>query len=277
MKDLISIRMRASKKISSEKSKGREENPDLHISGAEGIYKPGDINKIVKDYIKRALSHSRGKPDKIVITIENIKTRPEYIKSLPVTTLKINSVKSAEYAVKKILLTLGISSKAISSAFEILHRANMRGASLISSLNGERLEYDKNRGIRVSRLGISKYAEKILSNQLKKYSINTNTVKEAIILASKVASSGDIIAEVCISDDPEYTTGYVSSLKYGYLRIPHIKKKNSMIGGRVFFIDRGKDINKVIDYLEKTPAIINKISQVRGTVNINEIFSNFNK
>ena len=42
--------------------------------------------------------------------------------------------------------------------------------------------------------------------------INTTTVKEALILASKLHHA-HIIAEVCISDDPDYTTGYFASEK----------------------------------------------------------------
>ena len=60
--------------------------------------------------------------------------------------------------------------------------------------------------------------------------LNNTTVKEAIILASKVAACRQVTAELCISDDPGYTTGYISSKKYGYVRIPHIKKKGEKNG-----------------------------------------------
>ena len=50
-------------------------------------------------------------------------------------------------------------------------------------------------------------------------------VKEALMLASKAASWPDVIAEVCISDDPDYTTGYIASKELGYLRIPNIKRE----------------------------------------------------
>ncbi|NWF98910.1 MAG: 6-carboxyhexanoate--CoA ligase [Nitrospirae bacterium] len=276
MKELVSIRMRASKEVAHNKIKSAQDN-NIHISGAEGLYKLEDINKVVKDYIERALNHSRGKPDRIVITIENIAEKPLYIRALPVTTLRIKSIFDAEIAVKKLLLFHGISLEAISTAFEILHKENMRGASLISFSNSKRLEYDKQRGIRVSRLGISKEAKRKLSQQLSKFNINNDTVKEALILASKVASSGKIIAEVCISDDPDYTTGYVASSKLGYLRIPNIKKKNSRSGGRVFFVKESENIEKIISYLEKTPVIINKISHCRGTLNLNEIIGIIDK
>ncbi len=277
MDKLVSIRMRASREISPKKLKGKEKQSDLHISGAEGIYKPDDIHKIVKGYIERALSHSKGKPDKIVITIEKIKIKPLYIKSLPVATLKIDTVSEARSIVSKLLISFGVSLKAINSAFKVLYQGNMRGAAIISSTSGRRFDNDKVRGIRVSRIGITKEAKKKLSRKLNKFSINNETVKEAIILASKVASSKDIIAELCISDDPDYTTGYVSSSTYGYLRIPRIKRKNVKSGGRVFFVKEGTNIQKITDYLERAPVIINKISYCRGKIELNEIIRNSNK
>ena len=89
----------------------------------------------------------------------------------------------------------------------------------------------------------------------------------------KVSSCNHVIAELCISDDPDYTTGYVASRDFGYTRIPHIKNKGNKSGGRVFFVKEGVDIRNVIGYLEKKPVVINKISSCKGIESIDEILS----
>ena len=119
-----------------------------------------------------------------------------------------------------------------------------------------RLEPDKDRGIRVTRLGMDKSAGKRLSRTLSTVSLNSATVKEAIVLASKVATCPGVVAEICISDDPDYITGYVASKKLGYLRIPNIKNYGEMHGGRVFFISDDADVEVLMEYLEKTPVLI---------------------
>jgi 6-carboxyhexanoate--CoA ligase len=120
------------------------------------------------------------------------------------------------------------------------------------------------RGVRASRLGISKKAELALSASLTRQEINTPTVKEALLLASKVASCNHVVAELCISDDPDYTTGYVASMKLGYVRIPHLKDKGDKEGGRVFFLSDEADISAAIRYLEKTPVILCSVPECFG-------------
>ena len=90
-------------------------------------------------------------------------------------------------------------------------------------------------------------------------------MKEALVLASKAASWPDVIAEACISDDPDYTTGYIASKEFGYLRIPNIKREKKMHGGRVFFIREAADIAGLIVYLEK-----NLLSLYRKTADGNK-------
>ena len=149
----------------------------------------------------------------------------------------------------------------------------MRGAALISSGKGARLEPDRQRGVRVSRLGITGLASKLLSTRLSRDKINTDTVKEALVIASKVVSHKDVIAELCISDDPDYTTGYVASKKFGYVRVPHIKRQGSKSGGRAFFVRDGSDIPLLIHYLETMPVLIGKAALCKGTLAIHEIIN----
>jgi len=268
--------MRASKEVKSEKLRVKSENlkhktqnlklTEIHISGAEGLYPSSEIQRVVRKYIERAISHPKGRPDKIILSIEDIKEKPKEIQSLPVRTVHSQTLAEAKDIAMKLLKASGISEKAIHAALRLIKKGGLRGASLISAEKAERLEPEKQRGVRVSRLGIDASAFRFLSLGLSKHGINTDTVKEALILASKVISSKEIIAELCISDDPNYTTGYVASKKFGYIRIPHIKLKGSKTGGRAFFVKEGAPVSKCISYLEKKPVMIKKVSPCRGIV-----------
>lgn len=227
-----------------------------HISGAERIIEEKEIYEQVISLIKRAKNHERGEPDFINISIEEIKNPIEYITSLPITL--ITHIEDGKETAKKVLFDIGIPKKCIGKAFYLIDNSeNMRGA-IIMDFDANRLEPDRERGIRASRMDITKKAEKELKdsielNGLSKYFTN---IKEALVLATKVSSAGTI-AELCISDNPSYTTGYVSSKKFGYMRIPNIKKKGDSNGGRVFFVNDIK-IDDYINYIEKTPIIIDK-------------------
>lgn len=189
--------------------------------------------------------------------MEKLKEYPLTIPALPIKTLECSSPEMARSIIRGLLEKEGISSLAIKRGISIVYSEKaMRGASLIDVKTGKRLEPDRERGVRVSRLGISRDSEEKISGLLKKLGINTTRVKEALILASKVASCPGIVAELCISDDPDYTTGYVASKNHGYQRIPNIKEKGSRAGGRVFFVKSGSSIAKIIRYLEKKPVMV---------------------
>jgi 6-carboxyhexanoate--CoA ligase len=296
MKKQVSIRMRASKqcKINNAKLKMQSarlgESPratkcktqnsnisEIHISGAEGIYKSSEIFGTVKRYIQRALSHPKGEADRIVITIEDIREKPESISSLPVSTVTCNTPVEGRKIIKKLLHSIGISNKAANTALSILRKGSMRGAAIITAKSGKRLEPDRDRGIRATRFGVSKPALRRLKADLSRFGINTDTVREAVILASKVTASGDVIAELCMSDDPDYTTGYVASQKLGYVRIPNIKSAADRSGGRVFFVMEAAAVEKTIGYLERTPVIIDSISPCLGVMGIDELIDCVNK
>jgi 6-carboxyhexanoate--CoA ligase len=270
--NLISIRMRASKKIGSRQNEADREK-EMHVSGAEGLYEDRDVQKVVKKYIERAINHPKGRADKIIITIEETGHEPKEIPALPVATIICSAPSEAGNIIMRLLQSSGISRKAVDAAFRSIRRGNMRGAALVSAEKGIRLDPDIERGVRVSRLGIGKEALKLLSSRLSRYGINNDTVKEALVLASKVASDADVIAELCISDDPYYTTGYIASQKFGYMRIPNIKRKGSKIGGRAFFVDEGANTGKIMRYLERDPVLICKAALCKGPISIDEILS----
>ena len=152
----------------------------------------------------------------------------------------------------------------------------MRGAALISAGSGRRLDPDRRRGVRATRFGMGSAAARSLAARLAEGGLNTTTVKEALLLASKIASCRSVVAELCVSDDPDYTTGYVASKRCGYVRIPRLKKEGEKTGGRVFFVEDDADIGSVIDFIEMTPVMINGVSEYRGTRRIDEIIGRHN-
>jgi Pimeloyl-CoA synthetase len=129
-----SVRMRASK---------TENEIEKHISGAEGIYNLAETQKALKQFFKRAIEHPNGLPDRIILTIEQIKEPINKIKSLPIKTLFFKSSEEALKTVKDKLIQLGISEKAILSALDVIKNNKMRGATLIDSITGNRLEPNK--------------------------------------------------------------------------------------------------------------------------------------
>ncbi len=241
-----------------------------HVSGAEGIYERNDISNIVKEYTERALIHDKGSADEIRITIEELKEKPKKIFSLPIYTLNTKNAGAAKKAAKGILTSVGITERAIEEAFSALDVGiTMRGAMLMN-IEGVRLEPDLLRGVRVTRMGITKTAAADLSKKLGRLGLNNSTVKEALVLASKVHKYRMVLGELCISDDPNYTTGYVATRTHGYIRLPHIKKRGVPFGGRAFFITGG-EVKDLIKYLQITPVLISNIKPCEGVVTLKEI------
>ena len=241
-----------------------------HISGAEGIYEKKDIAVMVKEYSQRAFTHDKGRADKMNLAVEELHELPKKISSLPLCTLNTRNADAAQRAALKILSSLGIKERSIEEAFSALEVGiSMRGAMLMD-IEGVRLEPDLLRGVRVTRMGIVKKAATDLSKKLGRLGLNNNTVKEALILASKVHRYRMVLGELCISDDPNYTTGYIASRAYGYIRLPRIKKRGIPYGGRAFFITGG-EVKDLIKYLQQTPVLINNIKPCRGILTLREV------
>ncbi len=241
-----------------------------HVSGAEGIYEKDEVGTIVKEYTQRALIHEKGGADEIRLTVEELKTAPKKIASLPLCTVNTRNAEAAMKTAHKVLTSVGISERAVEEAFGALNMGiTMRGAMLMD-IEGVRLEPDLLRGVRVTRMGLTKSASTDLSRKLGRLGLNNNTVKEALMLASKVHKYRMVIGELCISDDPNYTTGYIATRTHGYIRLPRIKKRGVPYGGRAFFITGG-EVKDLIKYLQQTPVIINEISPCTGPVKLKEI------
>jgi len=254
---LFSVRMRA--------ERGGE-----HVSGAEGIYAEEDLIRVIREYARRALNHSKGTPGVISLKVEPLTETPLVIKSLPVFTIRTNGPKDAIEKGISLLKGTGVSGKAIGSALKVVSRGGMRGAALIGYKTGKRIDPYKEKGIRASCLGITGQANRRLASFLEEKGLSHPRVREALILASKVASAPGVVAELCISDDPDYTTGYVALSQSGYFRLPRIKRKGAGTGGRVFFLKEDASLKEMLRYLRETPVLIGKISPVGGIISIHE-------
>lgn len=231
---LFSIKMRASQK-------------ERHISGAERILPETKLPAAVQHLTERALHHSLGKPDYIQVKVEEIEPASlQYYPALPVSSIMANTVEEGKKALITLLEKEGIVHGA--SLLTLLEkRAPMRGAILYDLATHTCQEPDKERGVRVTymdSLAPRPEAEKC-------------HFQEALILATKTAHAPGMIGEICISDDPDYVTGYYASLTQGYVRISPLKEHGASLGGRIFIFDsRLAEVETVCTYLEKQPVCI---------------------
>lgn len=247
----------------------RAEKDGKHISGAERI--TDDIMPAAQSLIERAISHEKGKPDFINISLEELKSPIKKITSLPLILAHVSNVSEGRTLAKKLLLDKGIPLFCVEKAINLLENGaaegeSMRGA-VIMDIHGERLEPDKQRGIRASRMDITEDAAAELARSIEEAGLGQyyGYISEALVLATKVASVKGTIAELCWSDDPSYTAGYVASGK-GYVRIPHLKPPGNPLGGRVFFVN-GIDLDSYIHEMEKTPILVNRFGGIKELKN----------
>jgi 6-carboxyhexanoate--CoA ligase len=82
-----------------------------------------------------------------------------------------------------------------------------------------------------------------------------------------------MVAELCWSDDPDYTAGYVASLKTGYVRFPFLKERGDERGGRAFFVDKDSvNIASLIEYLQAAAVLIVDTGVCRSAIGPEEFF-----
>ena len=246
MAELYSVRMRAAQG-------GPHEKGGHHISGAERIVKLEEVGAIAQSLADRALYHSKGTADFINITVDVIPSNEiTYIDCLQVEEHRANTIAEAHQLAIELLQGTHITEVAIQNAMTFLKEldSSMRGAMLADATTGKRIDIG-NRGVRVSHMD-SFDSESLGDNE---------HMREALVLASKVQSAEGIVGELCWSDDPDYTVGYVACNGI-YHRIPKMKELGSHIGGRVFFVRSEIDRESVIEYLEKAPVLVQRRNNV---------------
>ena len=242
MSELYSVRMRAAQG-------GPHEKGGHHISGAERIVKLEEVGTIAQSLADRALYHSKGTADFINITVDLIPPEKiRYIDCLKVEEHKTGSISESHQLATELLDGSVISKTAVHKAISMLKSLDrsMRGAMLVDAITGERLDTG-NRGVRVSHM-----------DSFDSHALGDNEhMREALVLASKVQSADGIVGELCWSDDPDYTVGYVACNGV-YHRLPNMKELGSNIGGRVFFVQSDIDSESVITYLERAPVLVQR-------------------
>ncbi|NIQ93878.1 MAG: hypothetical protein GWN87_06430 [Desulfuromonadales bacterium] len=84
-------------------------------------------------------------------------------------------------------------------------------------------------------------------------------MREAMVLAAKVISTPGVLAELCWSDDPSYTAGYVASPEAGYQRLTHLKPFGERLGGRAFFVRPQSCLSQIVEDLERSFLLLNEL------------------
>ncbi|SHM46793.1 6-carboxyhexanoate--CoA ligase [Fibrobacter sp. UWB7] len=241
--DYYSLKMRASQHV------GEGENShEQHISGAERIVGRDSVEAVCAAMVRRAMNHSKGDPDFINVKIEKVhESDIQVLKSLPVTRV---DVETWQEGLEKAFELVGEAAAGIREKLPELLRETfpMRGAMLYDIATGNRLEPDKERGVRAT------YMDALHSSEVDGCK---NHFNEAIVLATKVANAPGMVAEFCVSDDPNYVTGYVASKELGYVRIMKMKEMGDENGGRIFLFDSRKaSAEECIEYLQKKKVLV---------------------
>ena len=218
---LFSLKMRASAHLNGQ---------ECHISGAEKILPKEQLPDVARALVSRGLNHAKGDADFLNLKIEEL--APEeilYLDAPPVTTIEVDTWQEGLREVERFLREEGIAK--IEGIMQRLQESYaMRGAMLLDIHTLERLEPDQARGVRATYMDCERTDSTPLSDV-------KNHFAEAIVLAAKVMNCPGVVGEICISDDPDYVTGYVASQKAGYRRITRMKPLGSEQGGRIFLFD----------------------------------------
>ncbi len=232
----------------------------LHISGAERIVREGDIKRAASELLDRARGHERGVPDSITITVDSLEGRRILrLKALPVRDIDCKARDGGRECAVSELVKAGVTEEAARRAMDALTAVpvNMTGAMVIDAATGKRLDEPVKSGIRARAMDHDESFMPALKDALNARGLCNIHLLEALALATKVAHAPGAVAELCISDDPGYITGYVASRKGGYVRITPLKDKGDPVGGRAFFVDGAAfDASAYVEYLRDTPVLV---------------------
>ena len=245
---IYSLKMRASKHTGSIQE---------HVSGAEKILSQQELPQQMEALLSRAMHHAKGKADFINLKIEAISSESlKYIEALPVSTHEAANPAEGRQFMCQIMTELGLTPDKCQKILELFQATyGMRGAMLLDVDTLERLEPDQQRGIRAT------YMDSIApKGEAKAICDGKNHFQEALVLASKVLSAPNIIGELCMSDDPDYITGYIATRDKGYIRITQLKEMGCPDGGRIFLYRGPKSqVNDCIKYLQEQRVLVKNV------------------
>jgi 6-carboxyhexanoate--CoA ligase len=234
-----------------------------HISGAERLMNDMTLlEDAALAMIQRALSHPRGRADRVVLKVEPVaEASLRFASLLPMRTCVVDDWQQGRKLAARLLVAAGLEPALVDKAIEQLASGPapggqvMRGAMLLDTGSGARLEADPARGVRVCRMDVNPAKQAEVDAWLAARGLTNPRILEAWLLASKVALCPGIVAELCWSDDPDYLTGYVASATAGYQRITRLKNKHDPMGGRIFFVKPGVDVDALVAFLEHQPLL----------------------
>lgn len=229
-----------------------------HISGAERLVRGELLTSITAAMLRRALSHSRGTADFINLTVETVPVEAvRQVACLPIISVSTSDITAGREAAQAMLIRAGVAPVAAAAGMDALAglTGSLRGAMVVNAQTGLRLDAKAERGVRVSRMDIANEQDYLRWLNHQGYGSNQIHIREAVVLASKVMSAPGMVAELCWSDDPEYTAGYVAT-PAAYTRFTQLKPHGSPIGGRVFFIKENTDLEQLVDYLQYQPVLV---------------------
>ncbi len=226
-----------------------------HVSGQERIVKKEDLEKVLIELHRRP----KGNWDFQTLKVERLKTAPTVLeKSLPIKNYRFGCVPLAHNFIVGLLEEeLSIDRSLVRSLLSKLvsglkgGKENLPGALLVDPRSGKILNENPDKGVRTV-LFDWREREKIRERLLK--AGFTERTLDALALATKNVYCG-VEAEICISDDPSYITGYLASPKLGYVRITPMKEKGNPFGGRIYFV-KEENLSKTLKCLRKLPILI---------------------
>ena len=258
---LYSVRMRAS-------TCGR------HLAGAERIVPAEAIGAVMAALMQRAMDCANGPAGEVNCSLERVDPDRLRLAKLPdVTTYQVSNWQTGREAAVRLLARAGVTPASARHAVTLLADGAgprgqvMRGAVIMDSRAGKRLENDPARGVRVSRMDLTTAFRPQLETLLAAEGLGHPRTLEALVLAGKVLQAPGLVAELCWSDDPGYTTGYVADPLHGYQRITVLKPPGDMRGGRVFFVDPNRaSLAELVDFLENQPVLFNLPGSFSPTV-----------
>ena len=228
--------------------KMRASRAGAHVSGAEKIVPAAGVAPTVGALAERAMSHPKGRPDEIRLRVEAAGP----VLRLPSLPLSTHVTATAEEGMAKAAELLAASGVRRVPEIMALFRETygMRGAMLLDADTLERLEPDRARGVRATYMDEADSA-------MRGSASGKNHYAEAVVLATKVQAAPGIVAELCVSDDPDYVTGYVASKELGYCRITTIKRRGDPCGGRIFLFRGPRSlVPETIAFLQERRVLV---------------------
>lgn len=279
--DLFSIRMRA---FSGEK----------HLSGGEDLVERSSLQDKLLALTEQGLTSSRNQDGilpSLNIRVEPVKRSSVLRKTLlPVHCLDSSSHQETLSFLSELVETIGyretVDTASLTQWFNDILKGTESGLSGASFLfpDGERW-IPENRGVRVTHFGMLPAIRQALLEEAQHHPVGSGRrFVDALQIASKVEGLSDFLLELCASDNPEYTTGYIALRNFGYLRLPHLKREGNSAGGRMILLSRKLDERErahALSYLSRTPVLFTGRSRLfspsTGKALVGEIFQKGDK